>query len=82
MLDEALRSFEDIDLDHVHDGPGGYSNVYLTFRSNCHSISDRGERLMEIEDVLIKEVAPNIRVWHIPLGDKNSLRKLRGVNVG
>lgn len=82
MIEEVLRELDDVDLDHIQDGPGGYSNIYLTFRAACHSISARGERLMEIEDMLIKKVAPNIRVWHVPLGDKNSLRKLRGVNLG
>lgn len=80
MLDEAIKAFSDIKLEQVLDGPGGYKNVYVTFNTSNLSIADRGKRLMEVEDELINCVSPNIRVWHVPIGDKNSLRKLRGVN--
>ena len=81
MIEEIINMLSDVQLDHIQDGPGGYCNVYLTFRSKDLSIADRGQRLMEIEDTLIKQCSPNVRVWHIPLGDKNSLRKLRGITV-
>ena len=41
---------------------------------------DRGSLLLDLEDELCKLDA-NIRVWHTPLGDKNSLRNLRGVQL-
>ena len=41
---------------------------------------DRGALLLDLEDELCKLDA-NIRVWHTPLGDKNSLRNLRGVQL-
>ena len=36
---------------------------------------------MKLEDDLIKDVDSAIRVWHEPLGDKNTLRKMRGVSL-
>ena len=30
---------------------------------------------------LIKNINPDIRIWHEPLGDKNTLRKMRGVSL-
>jgi len=81
MIEEVLGQLDDVELDHIQEGPGGYRNVYLTFRSTGLSIADRGKRLMEVEDMLINEISSSIRVWHMPLGDKNSLRKLRGITL-
>lgn len=81
MLEESLSNFSDIHLDHVHHGPGGYQNVFVTFNSPSESVSDRGARLLEVEDYLMKNVSESIRVWHVPIGDKNSLRNLRGVTL-
>lgn len=41
--------------------------------------SERGKILLDLEDAFC-EINKNVRVWHTPLGDKNSLRNLRGVN--
>jgi len=81
MLDKALSGFTDLTLECVSDGPGGFQNVFLTFSSSGFSVAERGKRLLEIEDFLVKNVSHNIRVWHVPIGDRNSLRKLRGVQL-
>ena len=39
---------------------------------------ERSELLLNLEDELC-EKNPDIRIWHSSLGDKNSLRNLRGV---
>jgi hypothetical protein len=44
------------------------------------SAHERGEALLNLEDELCK-IDPSIRVWHTPLGDKNSLRNLRGISL-
>ncbi|OUU53446.1 MAG: hypothetical protein CBC25_00500 [Pelagibacteraceae bacterium TMED65] len=44
------------------------------------SPSERGTLLLDLEDQLFK-VNDKIRVWHVPIGDKNSLRNLRGISV-
>jgi len=40
----------------------------------------RGKLLRDLEDDLCANNR-NIRIWHKPLGDKNSLRTLRGVKL-
>ncbi len=41
---------------------------------------ERGKLLMDLEDMLCK-ANENVRIWNEPLGDKNSLRNLRGVKL-
>ena len=43
--------------------------------------SERGTLLLNLEDILKKAIDNGISIWHIPLGDKNSLRNLRGIEV-
>lgn len=40
----------------------------------------RGKILLDLEDKLC-ETNAKFRVWHVALGDKNSLRNLRGISV-
>lgn len=42
--------------------------------------SERGTLLLDAEDAL-QAVLPGAVVWHVPLGDRNSLRNLRGIEV-
>jgi hypothetical protein len=44
------------------------------------SASERGKLLLDLEDEMCKEDS-GIRVWHASIGDKNSLRKLRGIDL-
>jgi len=43
--------------------------------------SERGTRLLDLEEILKREVDGGITVWAESLGDKNSLRNLRGIEV-
>ena len=43
--------------------------------------SERGPALLDLEDLLKNEVDPALCVWLEPLGDRNSLRNLRGIQV-
>jgi hypothetical protein len=43
------------------------------------SASLRGQILLDIEDYLKENLDPGITVWLAPLGDRNSLRHLRGM---
>lgn len=45
------------------------------------SASKRGQLLLDLEDFLKKEIDPGLAVWLEPLGDRNSLRNLRGIEV-
>lgn len=41
---------------------------------------ERGTLLLDLEDEMYKR-DNRIRIWHISLGDKNSLRNLRGITL-
>ena len=41
----------------------------------------RGTRLLDLEEILKANVDPGITIWLELLGDKNSLRNLRGIEV-
>ena len=43
--------------------------------------AERGTLLLDLEEVLKREVDEGITVWCQPLGDKNSLRNLRGIQM-
>jgi len=43
--------------------------------------AERGTVLLDLEAYLKEQVDQGITVWLEPLGDKNSLRKLRGIEV-
>lgn len=45
------------------------------------SASKRGQLLLDLEEFLKKEIDPGLTVWLEPLGDRNSLRNLRGIEV-
>lgn len=43
--------------------------------------SERGTLLMDAEDILREATGLPLIIWHEPLGDRNSLRNLRGIEV-
>ena len=45
------------------------------------SASKRGQLLLDLEEFLKKTIDPGLAVWLEPLGDRNSLRNLRGIEV-
>lgn len=45
------------------------------------SADKRGGLLLDVEDVLKDGIDAGLTVWLSPLGDKNKLRKLRGIEV-
>ena len=82
-----------LSLPEIPDDFKGFVNI--TDLSECHSdgtisvtvmllvemsAEQRGEFLLDLEDRLCA-IEPKIRVWHKGLGDKNSLRNLRGISV-
>jgi hypothetical protein len=44
-------------------------------------VSKRGLLLLDLEEALKREIDQGITVWVEALGDKNSLRNLRGIEV-
>ena len=76
-LPEKFRgTFELVSTNKLQSGIVNYEVRLLT----ALTPRERGSLLLDLEDELCKSDA-NIRVWHTPLGDKNSLRNLRGVQL-
>ena len=76
-LPEKFRgTFELVSTNKLQSGIVNYEVRLLT----ALPPRERGSLLLDLEDELCKSDA-NIRVWHTPLGDKNSLRNLRGVQL-
>ena len=57
----------------------GITNVEIRIKQSLLP-RDRGSLLLDLEDAMCDK-DPSIRIWHTPLGDKNSLRNLRGVEL-
>ena len=55
-------------------------DVYLELEQPL-SAAERGTVLLDAEDYLRKNIHDGIRIWLQPMGDKNSLRKLRGIEM-
>ena len=43
--------------------------------------SERGPLILEFEQRLKEKIDQGITVWHKPIGDKSSLRNLRGIEI-
>jgi hypothetical protein len=54
--------------------------IIVNFRSPVGA-DKRGGLLLDLEELLKREFDQGITVWLEPLGDKNSLRNLRGIEV-
>lgn len=55
-------------------------DVILAFTEPV-SAAERGTLLLDAEDTLLDWGYTGAVVWHEPLGDRNSLRNLRGIEV-
>jgi len=74
IFDTVFNSFFDI-LSTKNDG-----QVIIRIKQSL-SASERGTLLLDFEDYLKKNIDIGINVWAEALGDKNSLRNLRGIEV-
>lgn len=54
--------------------------VYINLLENL-SAGQRGSKLLDFEMLLKNNIDNGIVLWCEPLGDKNSLRKLRGIQI-
>jgi hypothetical protein len=54
--------------------------VYISLNKPVNS-SERGQLLLDLESHYKNSVEVGINLWCEPLGDKNSLRNLRGIQV-
>ena len=79
--DKIIKDFcvlRDIDLNLISLDIDG--NVIVSFIETPSS-SVRGGILLDLELELKNKLDVGVVVWHAALGDKNSLRKFRGIEV-
>ena len=61
---------------------GAHNNGHVIVSLNINlSPRERGDLLLEFEFYLKDNIDQSITIWLNPLGDKNSLRRLRGIEV-
>jgi hypothetical protein len=79
FINKSIQDFSlSIDIDVVEANKGGQISVII---NDTLSADERGPLLLGIEEFLKLNVDNGITVWHAPIGDKSSLRKLRGIEV-
>ena len=77
---EIPKAFSDkVEFVNSHESSDGIINVEVSIFVQIKP-AERGKLLLDLEDSLCS-LDKNYRVWHSPLGDKNSLRNLRGVTL-
>lgn len=83
LVEKSIQDFSrdidvSIDLDIVEASEGGQISVSI---NDALSAAERGSLLLDMEDFFKLNVDGGITVWHSPIGDKSSLRNLRGIEV-
>ena len=79
LINKSIQNFSlNADIDVVEANKGGQVSVII---NDTLSADERGPLLLGIEEFLKLNVDNGITVWHVPIGDKSSLRKLRGIEV-
>ncbi len=68
---------EHIDLSEVNN-----SGEVLLEMVTPMKASERGKILLDIEEYLKEAIDKGLTVWLKAIGDKNSLRRLRGIKIG
>jgi len=73
---EREKQFVNINIVKVSD----FGSVYVSFTDPVGP-SKRGTLLLDLEELLKSEVDIGLNVWCQPIGDRNSLRNLRGIEI-
>ena len=79
LINKSIQNFSlNADIDVVEANKGGQISVII---NDTLSADERGPLLLDLEEFLKLNVDNGITVWHAPIGDKSSLRNLRGIEV-
>jgi hypothetical protein len=76
MLKKVSNDYDSIKFTRTTDL--GY--VYVKLEDDIDA-GDRGVLLLQLEKVLKFEIDECITIWHEPIGDRSSLRMLRGIKI-
>ena len=55
-------------------------HVFVTLSKDI-KVAERGKLLLDFEEQIKNRLDKGLSIWCEPLGDKNSLRKLRGIEI-
>tara|TARA_Y100000294_G_C8256908_1_gene217122 strand:- start:48 stop:401 length:354 start_codon:yes stop_codon:yes gene_type:complete len=75
----AIKDFpgkETIEIKQAH-----FDGQVTIVLNNVMTANERGLFLLDLEEWIKKMLDNGITIWHEPIGDKNSLRNLRGIEV-
>ncbi len=79
LIHSSIQSFtKDLDVSVVEAYPGGQVSIFI---NSSIEINDRGAFMLNLEEHLKSTIDVGINIWHEPIGDKSSLRNLRGIEV-
>jgi hypothetical protein len=79
LLDEAIKMFSsEVDISVIDAHENGQVSIII---NSSIEINDRGAFLLNLEEYLKNNVDIGINIWHEAIGDKSSLRNLRGIEV-
>ena len=76
MIIEKNQEFNCIKVLECHDN----GNVDIDLDPSIR-VGKRGLYILNFEELIKKEIDLGLTVWCKPLGDKNSLRNLRGIQI-
>ena len=73
---DTFSSSSDITVIDAHEG--GQVSIII---NNSINVNERGTFLLNLEENLKCKIDNGINIWHEAIGDKSSLRNLRGIEV-
>jgi hypothetical protein len=79
LIQSSIQLFSkelDVNVKEAHEG--GQVSIYI---NSSIEINDRGAFMLNLEEYLKSTIDVGINIWHEPIGDKSSLRNLRGIEV-
>ena len=79
LLEASIQLFSpEIDINVIEAHENGQVSILI---NSVIEINNRGEFLLNMEEHLKGTIDTGINIWHEAIGDKNSLRNLRGIEV-
>ena len=79
LLEASIQLFSPkVDINVIDANENGQVSILINYSIE---INDRGEFLLNLEEHLKITIDNGINIWHEAIGDKSSLRNLRGIEV-
>ena len=79
LLEGSIKLFSpETDIKVIDANENGQVSIFI---NSSIEINNRGKFLLNLEEHLKNTIDIGINIWHEAIGDKNSLRNLRGIEV-